>query len=181
MIETERLLLRPWRDADREPFAALNADPDVRRYFPSTLSRAESDAGVDRQMAHFAAHGFGLWALERRADGAFLGFTGLRILEPEDPPFPGIEIGWRLARHAWGCGHASEAARASLAYGFETLGLAEIVAFTAQTNLLSERVMQRIGMTHDPARDFDHPAVPEGHPLRPHILYFARSRALTTA
>ena len=174
MIETERLLLRAWRDEDHDPYAALNADPEVRRYFPSILTRAQSDASVDRIIAHFAAHGFGLWAVERRGTGDFLGFTGLSVLAGPDPLSPGVEIGWRLARHAWGQGFATEAAFASLTYGFDEAGLAEIVAFTAQTNAPSEAVMRRIGMRREEALDFEHPAIPVGHSLRPHIVYIAR-------
>ncbi len=174
MIETARLLLRPWQDSDHAPYAALNADPEVRRYFPSTLTRDESDASADRIAAHFETHGFGLWAMERRDTGDFLGFTGLNMLEAADPLFPGVEVGWRLARHAWGQGFASEAARASLTDGFERCGIDEIVAFTAVINAPSEAVMKRIGMQRDAARDFDHPAVEVGSPLRPHIVYVAR-------
>ena len=174
MIQTQRLILRPWQEADRAPFAALNADPEVRRYFPSTQTREESDASVDRQIAHFDAHGFCFWAVDRRDTGEFIGFTGLKVLGEDEPLRPGVEIGWRLAREAWGWGYASEAARAALTDGFERLGLSEILAFTATTNAPSEAVMRRIGMQRDAARDFEHPSVPVGHPLRPHIVYVAR-------
>jgi len=170
VIETPRLILRGWREADFEPFAALNADAEVMRHFPAPMAREDSDALARACQQHIDEHGFGLWAVERREDGAFLGFTGLRRLPPESPLAPGVEIGWRMARHAWGAGYASEAARASLAFGFAE-GLAEIVSFTATENERSQAVMRRIGMTRAPDRDFDHPAVPEGHRLRPHVVY----------
>jgi ribosomal-protein-alanine N-acetyltransferase len=170
-IRTARLLLRGWREADLAPFAALNADPEVMEHFPSLLSREDSDAFVGRQAEGWAANGFGLWAVERSADGAFLGFTGLARPRFDAPFMPAVEIGWRFARHAWGQGHATEAARAAMAFGFETLGLDEIVSFTSPANVRSWKVMERLGMTRDPADDFDHPRLPEGHPLRRHVLY----------
>lgn len=176
MIETERLILRRWRDADREPFAAMCADPEVMRHFPALLTRAESDAVVQRMVAHQAGHGFCFFALERKSDGAFLGFTGMMTLKPENPLHPGVEIGWRLAREAWGAGYASEAALAAIAHGFDSLGLKRIVSFTATENLRSQAVMQRIGMTRRADLDFDHPAVPEGHRLRPHVVYAIERR-----
>lgn len=176
MIETERLILRTWRDADREPFAAMCADPEVMRHFPAPLTRVESDAVVERMVAHQAEHGFCFFALERKADGAFLGFTGMMTLKPENPLQPGVEIGWRLAREAWGAGYASEAALAAIAQGFDSLGLKQIVSFTATENLRSQAVMQRIGMTRRADLDFDHPAVPEGHRLRPHVVYAIERR-----
>jgi ribosomal-protein-alanine N-acetyltransferase len=171
MLETERLSLRPWRPDDRAPFAALNADPEVMRHFLATMTVQESDALADRMQARIEADGYGLWAVERRHDEALLGFTGLAPLRQGSPLFPGVEIGWRLARHAWGCGYASEAARASLADGFGRLGLHRIVAFTAVPNTPSQAVMQRIGMTRRADLDFDHPAIAEGHPLRRHVVY----------
>jgi ribosomal-protein-alanine N-acetyltransferase len=173
---TERLLLRGWRDDDREPFAALNADPAVMEHFPAPMTRAESDAFVDRIVAQHDEHGWGLWAVEVRATGRFIGFTGLAVPRFEAHFTPAVEVGWRLARDAWGSGYASEAARAAVAFGFDELGLEQIVSFTAVGNLRSRAVMGRIGMTHDPADDFDHPALPEGHALRRHVLYrLARS------
>ena len=165
MIRTERLLLRRWGDEDRAPFAALNADPVVMEHFPSALTREESDALVDRIEAGFAQHGFGLWAVE--AHGVLVGFTGLAV-----PAFAPelVEVGWRLARSAWGHGYAAEAARAAIAHG-RGAGVGEVVSFTAVDNVRSRRVMERLGMTHDPADDFDHPALPEGHRLRRHVLY----------
>ena len=170
-LATARLRLRGWRNDHREPFAALNADPEVMAHFPTTLSRATSDMLVDATMDGWAANGFGLWAMERVTDGRFLGFTGLSRPSFGAAFTPAVEIGWRLARHAWGHGYATEAARASLHFGFETLGLEEIVSFTVPANVRSRAVMERIGMHHDPADDFDHPKLPEGHPLRRHVLY----------
>jgi RimJ/RimL family protein N-acetyltransferase len=170
-IATARLRLRGWRDDDREPWAALNADPEVMAHFPTTLSRATCDRLVDLTMDGWAENGFGLWALERVEDGHFLGFTGLSRPSFEAHFTPAVEVGWRLARHAWGRGFAMEAARAALAFGFETVGLEEIVSFTVPANVRSRAVMERIGMRHDPSDDFDHPKLPEGHPLRPHVLY----------
>ena len=170
-VTTARLLLRGWRESDRDPFAAMNADPEVARYLPTPLDRASSDALVDRMVDHWAEHGFGLWAVERHDDGAFLGFTGLYRPAFEAHFTPAVEVGWRLAREAWGQGFATEAARASLEFGFETIGLAEIVSFTVPDNERSRRVMERLGMTRDPAEDFDHPRLAPGHPLRRHVLY----------
>ncbi len=177
MIETSRLVLRRWREDDKAPYAALNADPEVRRYFPSVLSRAESDAGAERIDRSFDLHGFGLWAVERKADRVFLGLTGLDAIDDDYPEglAGGVEIGWRLARHAWGQGYASEAARAALSYGFDWAGLKTIYSFTALGNSRSEAVMRRIGMSRAPELDFGHPRVAEGHPLRPHIVYASRA------
>lgn len=157
-VRTERLLLRGFRDADREPFAELNADPLVTRHLQGPLTRERSDAFVDRIAACWAERGWGLWALEHAETGSFLGYTGLW---PADflPSGPGVEVGWRLAAHAWGRGYAPEAARAALRYGFERVGLPEIVSFTAAGNHASLRVMEKIGLRRDPARDFDHPRV----------------------
>jgi RimJ/RimL family protein N-acetyltransferase len=168
---TDRLLLRRWRTEDRSPFAALNADPVVMEHFPSTLTRAESDAGVDRIEAHFARHGFGLWAVEIPGVAPFAGFIGLSIPAFEAHFTPWVEIGWRLARDYWGQGYATEGALAALSFGFGSLGLAEIVSFTTVGNTRSRRVMEKIGMGHSPSDDFDHPLLPGGHPLRRHVLY----------
>ena len=172
-LRTERLALRQWRDDDLGPFAALNADPEVMEHFPATLSRAESDAFVERMRAGIEERGFGLWAVEVVETGEFAGFVGLA--EPRfDAHFtPAVEIGWRLGRAHWGRGYATEAARAAAAFAFDELRLAELVSFTAAVNGRSRRVMERLGMTHDPADDFDHPNVPEG-PLRRHVLYRLR-------
>jgi RimJ/RimL family protein N-acetyltransferase len=170
-LTTDRLLLRPWTDADRGPFAAMNSDPAVMEHFPAMMTHEESDAFVDRIGAQLAEWGFGLWALEVRDTGRFIGFTGLSRPSFEAHFTPAVEIGWRLSKDAWGNGYATEAARAALAYGFGPAGLDEIVSFTATTNLPSQRVMQRIGMTHDESDDFDHPRVPAGHRLQRHVLY----------
>ena len=164
-LRTGRLLLRRWRDADRAPFAAMNADPVVMEHFPAPLTREQSDALVDRIEAYFDEHGYGLWAVE--ADDAFVGFTGL-VWQTYDAPFtPALEVGWRLARTAWGHGYATEAATAALARGLSEVG--SVVSTTALTNLRSQRVMQRLGMRRE--REFAHPRVPEGHPVRPHVLH----------
>ncbi|MBB3177461.1 GNAT family N-acetyltransferase [Variovorax sp. Sphag1AA] len=168
-FDTERLRLRQWRESDRAPFAALNADVGVMEFFLSPLSRAESDAMVDRVTAVIDERGWGLWAVEERASGNFIGFVGLSIPRPDLPCSPCVEVGWRLAPAFWGKGYALEAARAALCVGFERIGLQEIVSFTAALNLRSEAVMQRLGMRADGV--FENPALPEGHPLRPHKLY----------
>ena len=160
--------------ADREPFAALNADPVVMEHFPGTLSRAESDAFVEMIEAHFATHGFGLWAVELPDRAPFLGFVGLSVPRFDAHFTPAVEVGWRLAREFWGAGYATEAARAAVADGFKTFGLEEIVSFTVPANVRSIAVMERLGMTHDPADDFEHPNLPVGHPLRQHVLYRLR-------
>jgi RimJ/RimL family protein N-acetyltransferase len=175
-IRTERTLLRRWHQADREPFAEMNADPEVMEYFPSVLSREESEAAVDWIAAHFERHGFGLWALEVPGVTPFAGFVGLAVPFFETAFTPCVEIGWRLAQPYWGQGYATEAARAALAFGFEEVHLQEVVSFTVPANVRSRRVMEKLGMTHDPRDDFEHPRVPEGHPLRRHVLYRTGSR-----
>jgi RimJ/RimL family protein N-acetyltransferase len=170
---TERLLLRRWRDEDLAPFADLNADDQVMAHFPAPLSRAESDGLAARADAHLAEHGWGLWAVEVTTGpdtGRFAGFTGLAVPTFEASFTPGTEVGWRLARGAWGHGYASEAGRAALKIGFDELGLPEIVSFTSLENVRSLAVMARLGMTRDAAGDFDHPRVPVGHRLRRHAL-----------
>jgi RimJ/RimL family protein N-acetyltransferase len=173
-LRTPRLVLRAWRAADREPFAAMNADPRVMEHFPAALTRDESDALADRIEAHFAEHGFSLWALEIPGVAPFGGFVGLAVPRFTAHFTPCVEIGWRLDASVWGRGYATEAARVVLAYGFEQLGLEEIVSFTTEKNMRSRRVMERIGMRHDPADDFDHPALDAHDPLRRHVLYRAR-------
>ena len=170
-LTTDRLLMRQWRDSDREPFAALNADPAVMAHFLAPQTREQSDALIDRNSPEIEGRGWGLWALEVRDTGEFIGFTGLSVPSFEAHFMPAVEIGWRLAKGAWGNGYATEAARAALAHGFGPAGLAEIVSFTTTTNLPSQRVMQRIGMTLDEADDFDHVRLPDGHPLQRHVLY----------
>ncbi len=175
MLRTERLVLRPWRDDDLAPFAELNADPRVRAHFPSCLTRAESDASARRIRAEMAARGYGLWAAEVAGGAPFIGFIGLAAPSFVAPFTPCVEIGWRLAHAAWGNGYATEGARAALAFGFETLGLAEIVAMTTPANARSRRVMEKLGMRRDPADDFDHPNLAPGSPARHHVLYRIRA------
>ena len=170
-IETPRLLLRQWREDDLAPFAALNTDPEVMRFFEEPLSHERSDAWARAIAAVIQDQGWGLWALERRDTGEFIGFTGLQVPRHELPFNPCVEVGWRLARSAWGQGFATEAGRASLAHAFGPLELDEVVSMTAVTNLPSRRVMERLGMTRDEHADFDHPAVSAGHPLQRHVLY----------
>ena len=172
-IDTARLRLRSWRDDDRPAFAELNADPRVMEYLHAVLSREESDAIVDRIEAHFELHGFGLWAVECRETARFSGFVGLAIPRFEMHFTPCVEVGWRLAHRDWGRGFATEAAIAALSFGFERLDLDEIVSFTVPGNLRSRRVMERIGMTHEPADDFDHPMFDTSHRLCRHVLYRA--------
>jgi ribosomal-protein-alanine N-acetyltransferase len=172
MFETERLVLRAFRNSDREPWAAMNADPRVMRYFPSTLSRAEADGVIDRVNGKIADTGVGFWALERKSDGLFLGFAGLNRIGHDDLPIFGEwEVGWRLRADAWGHGYATEAGGFALDHGFRHMGLKRIVAYTARFNAPSERVMQRLGMMRAADMDFEHPAVPVGSPVRPHIVY----------
>lgn len=175
-IETGRLILRPFRDADREAFAALNADPRVGDWLGGPFDRAESDAAIDRVNAHIAEHGFGFWAVERQSDQRLIGMLGLKHMAPELPPAPAIEVGWRLAPDAWGQGFASEAAAAALDWGFAHLPADEIIAITAVGNFRSRAVMQRIGMVEHPERGFDHPNLAEDHPLRRHVLYATARR-----
>jgi RimJ/RimL family protein N-acetyltransferase len=170
-LETRRLILRPWRKADHGSFADLNADPKVMRYFPATLSRSESDAIIGRAISRADSDGICFQPVEEKASGRFLGFVGLNRAAPDVPVPNTLEVGWRLARHAWGQGFATEAAMAWLRFGFETLALPEIISFTTVGNMPSRRVMERLGMTEDPSGAFEHPALPADHPLRPHVLY----------
>lgn len=160
--------LRAWREDDRAPFAAMNADPEVMRFYVAPLSREQSDAFVDRIVAQHREHGWGLWALE--VEGRFAGYVGLWPATFAAPFTPAVEVGWRLARWAWGRGAASTAAQRVLAAA-PGLGVVEVLSFTAALNTPSIAVMQRIGLRRDAAGDFEHPAVPEGHPLRPHVLF----------
>ena len=170
-LRTERLLLRRWQDADREPFAALNADPAVTEFLPSPITRSDSDAMVDRIEAGFDENGFGLWAAEVPGVAAFVGFVGLSRPRFDAHFTPAVEVGWRLSAEHWGNGYATEGGQATLAFGFEVLDLDEIVSFTTVGNARSRAVMERLGLSHDPADDFDHPALAAGSPLRPHVLY----------
>ncbi len=170
-LQTDRLLLRRWRDSDRLPFQAMNADPRVMEFMPSLLSAAESNALVDRAQAHLDRHGFGPFAVELLQDHSFIGFIGLSTPNFDAPFMPAVEVGWRLAFDSWGRGMATEGARAVIRYAFSELGIDSLVSFTVPDNLRSRRVMEKIGMTHDPRDDFDHPRLPEGHPLRHHVLY----------
>lgn len=164
-VRTERLLLRRLTDADRDAFAEMNADPVVMATIGAPMTRRQSDAFLDRIDATWEACGYGLWCVDR--DGECLGFTGLSA-----PWFrEGVEVGWRIRSAHWGRGYAPEAARAALAFGFDRLGLDEIISFTAVTNARSRRVMDKIGLVRDPGADFEHPSLPDGHPLRAHVLY----------
>lgn len=170
-LVTDRLRLRRWRDSDRATFAELNSDPKVREYLPAASPGNESDDIVDRIEAHFDQHGFGLWAVEIPDRARFAGFVGLSVPGFEAHFTPCVEIGWRLAAEHWGYGYATEGARSALAFGFDVLGLNEIVSFTVPANQRSRRVMEKLGMTTHPEDEFDHPLLPLAHPLRRHVLY----------
>src|SRR5262249_2936117 len=174
----DRLYLRRWQASDRPPFAKMNADPRVVEFFPGPLSPAESDALVDRIEAHFEKHGFAQWAVEIPGVSPFAGFIGLSIPRFEAPFTPCIEIGWRLDAEHWNRGYATEGARAALAFGFQWLDADEIVSFTVPGNVRSRRVMEKLGMKHSPGDDFDHPLLPEAHPLHRHVLYRIRRPSL---
>jgi RimJ/RimL family protein N-acetyltransferase len=173
-LYTPRLWLRQWRANDLEPFAALNADPAVMEFMPGCLDRTESDALVRRCEAEIARQGWGFWAAELRDSGALVGFVGLHVPSFEAPFTPCVEIGWRLARASWGKGLATEAAGECLRFAFESLALEEVVSFTVPANRRSRAVMERLGMCHDAAGDFDHPGLPAMHRLRRHVLYRLR-------
>lgn len=168
-LETPRLRLRQWREEDKAPFAALNADARVMEHFAAPLTREQSDGLVDRSRAAIACRGWGLWAVERRHDGVFLGFTGLTVVRDELPMAPAVEVGWRMAAHAWGAGYATEAAQAALAFAFETLELPEVISYTARTNVRSIAVMRRLGMAE--REGFEHPSIVAGHRLRAHVIF----------
>lgn len=174
-LTTERLLLRPWRESDRAPFAQMNADPRVMEHFPSCLTEAQSNVLVDKINAHFDQRGFGLWAVQVRDDPAFIGFVGLSTPTFEADFTPCVEAGWRLRAEHQGRGYATEAGAAALKFGFEKIGLTEIVSFTSVNNTPSRRVMEKLGMRRDPAEDFDHPKLAPGDPLRRHVLYRIRA------
>ncbi len=170
-LSSGRVCLRRWRDEDREAFAAMYSDARVMEFFPCRLSRVESDAMVDRIQEYLNERGFGLWAIEVPGVAPFIGFTGLAVPRFSAHFTPCVEVGWRLAFEYWGRGYATQAARLALGYGFGTLALSEVVSYTSATNHRSRAVMERLGMRRDPAEDFDHPALPESHPLRRHVLY----------
>ncbi|MGH9352055.1 MAG: GNAT family N-acetyltransferase [Terriglobia bacterium] len=171
MIETNRLLLRGWERHDREPFARLNSDPRVMEFMPACLSPAESDLLADRIEEHFREHGFGLYAAELRQEGLFIGFVGLAVPRFEAHFTPCVEVGWRLSASHWGRGLATEGANAVVRQAIDIIGLKALVSFTPPANFRSRRVMEKIGMSHNPSEDFDHPGLPEGNPLRRHVLY----------
>jgi RimJ/RimL family protein N-acetyltransferase len=170
-LSTDRLILRRWCAGDREPFARMNADPQVMEFYPARLSPAESNALIDRAEAHFERHGFGPYATELRATGECIGYVALAVPSFEAHFTPCVEIGWRLAAAHWGRGLASEGARALVDHAFKNLNLSALVSFTVPANLRSLRVMEKLGMTRDPHEDFDHPSLPAGHPMRKHVLY----------
>jgi ribosomal-protein-alanine N-acetyltransferase len=174
VLQTPRLLLRPWQEIDRDPFSRMNADPRVMEFFAAPLSRAESDDLIDRIQVHMTRHGFGFFAAELCASGELIGMVGLAHVPFEAHFTPCVEIGWRLVPEHWNTGLATEAARECLRYAFQELGLAEVVAFTVPANQRSRRVMEKLGMSYNPADDFEHPRLPVGHRLRKHVLYRTR-------
>ncbi len=178
-LRTERLVMRRWRETDRGPFAALNADAETMRFFPSTLDRAASDAMIETFEARFERQGFGFWALEVAATGAFIGFTGLNPLPDGVPGAGGLEVGWRLVRQAWHQGYATEAARAALDVAFDGLRVPGVWSLTAVLNTPSQAVMRRLGLTE--AARFDHPRIAQGDPLRPQVAYHARTKPTVAA
>jgi RimJ/RimL family protein N-acetyltransferase len=180
-IETERLRLRDWVDEDAEPFAAINVDPRVMEFFSKRLTREQSDAFLAGNRANIAADGWGLYAVEEKASGKFVGYVGLARPGFEAHFTPAIEIGWRLARSAWGAGCATEAARAVVDHAFGVLDLDALVSFTTEWNQPSRRVMEKIGMSRDPREDFLHPRVPPDHKLAPHVLYRIDRKTWRTA
>jgi RimJ/RimL family protein N-acetyltransferase len=173
MIETERLVLRRFGEADREPFATINADPRVHAWLGGPIGRTASDLTMDRANRHIDEHGFGFWAVERKTDRRLIGMIGLRHMPEDLPPAPVIEAGWRLAPDCWGQGFAAEGAGAAIAWGFAHLAADEIMAITAATNLRSQQVMRRLGMVEQPCRGFDHPLLAADHPLRRHVVFVA--------
>jgi RimJ/RimL family protein N-acetyltransferase len=170
-LVTDRLLLRRWQESDRQPFQALNADTRVMEFFSAPLKPGETDQAITRIELHFERHGFGLYAAELIETGKFIGFIGLNMPAFDATFMPAVEIGWRLAHEHWGKGLATEGARTVVRYALEGLKLASLVSFTTVANFRSRRVMEKIGMVHDSPSDFEHPSLPEGHPLRPHVLY----------
>jgi RimJ/RimL family protein N-acetyltransferase len=170
-LRTRRLLLRRWQAQDLEPFSAISADPEVMEHFPAPLSREQSAALIERTEASFDTHGYGLWAVELCDENPLVGIVGALAVEDDLPFYPAVELGWRLGHELWGRGIATEGARAVSEYAFQTLGLRELVAYTAASNQRSQRVMERLGMQRDAAEDFMHPKLSVNHPLAPHVLY----------
>ncbi len=170
-LETARLTLRPWRDSDLEPWIAMGADPGVMEFFPSPYDREQASALAGRMRERLTEDGYGWWIVDVKGGAAFAGIVCLQNVPFEAPFTPALEIGWRLTRPHWGHGFATEGARAALAFAFDRLGAAEVVAMTAAINVRSRRVMERLGMTHDPRDDFEHPRIEPGHRLRSHVLY----------
>lgn len=170
-IKTARLILRPWIEKDRQRFAGMSADPVAMEHLLPLAGPEETDGWIDRQLAHLAKHGFCFWAVEGKESGDFVGAIGLLRIGYEAHFTPAVEVGWRVSRPFWGRGYASEAAAASIRFGFEVLGLPEIVANTVAQNTRSRRVVEKLGMSHDAKDDFDHPRIPEGHSLRRQVLY----------
>lgn len=179
-IETPRLILRDWRDADIEPWCALCADPRVMQFFPKTSDHAESRASAAVMRSRVETEGYGWWAVEVKGGQPFAGVIALQKVPGEMPFAPAMEVGWRLAFDLWGRGLATEGALGALGFAFERLECDEIVAFTAAINLRSQRVMEKLGMQHDLAHDFKHPKLPAGHPLQNHVLYRLRRGAFLT-
>jgi RimJ/RimL family protein N-acetyltransferase len=180
ILETERLILRPWEDRDRAPMAEIQGDPQVRRFFPGTMTPEESSADIDLAIERARADGFHFRAAELKETGALIGQIGIGIvpdiIREAIPSHPDVEIGWVIGKEYWGQGLAPEGARAWLEYAW-SIGLPEVVAFTARLNLPSQRVMQKIGMVYDPADDYRHPRIPEGHPLHPHVVHRMKNPA----
>ncbi len=170
-LETPRLVLRDWCDADVEPWSRMSADPRMMEFFPETYDRARSESSAAAMRAQLEADGYGWWAVEVKGGPAFAGIIALQLVPAEMPFAPAMEVGWRLAFEVWGHGLATEGARAALSFAFERLRRDEVVALTAATNLRSQRVMQNLAMSRDPAEDFEHPKLEPGHPLRKHVLY----------
>lgn len=179
ILSTQRLILREWRDPDAAPYAALNADPRVREYFPSVLTKDQSDTEMGRIRAGYERDGFCMFAAELISTGEFIGFIGIQTVTYTIPMVaqPTVEIGWRLAHAYWGKGLATEGAAAALRYALDAVKLPEIIAITVPNNVRSRRVMEKIGMKHHPELDFEHPRLPEGHPMRRHVLYAVQREA----
>jgi RimJ/RimL family protein N-acetyltransferase len=179
-LRTARLLLRRWRPSDLEPLSAINADPEVMEFFPATLVREQSAAQIEESELALDTYGYGRWAVELCGERALVGRVGPLPVEDDLPFFPGVELGWSLAREFWGRGIATEAAMAVCEYAFHTLGLDELLAYTAARNLRSRAVMERLGMRRDPAEDFAYPHLAAEDPLAPHVLYRLRPGSLAS-